>query len=404
MLVCFSKWRLAIFSLSLVAGLVLGDREPAIAEEPTVNSTPKQLIADLGAAQYEVRERAESQILTRGEEMLPELRQASLSPDPEVRMRAGTLLKRLTATLRLESFQRFLKNDPDVSLPGWDRFREQHGDTQDVRKLYVKMLEQEWDLIVTLETDPRMVDYLFYQRATRLRQRLYGTSQEPIRLGSAAAMLHAASLEDVPINPPSMEQIKFLLAAPDLSMSLQDIGSAPPVLSVFDHWLQTNLKIDRFSSEMRFVVLATCLRENIKSGVTIAKRLLEDRTVPLSFRGTGQHSPVNLDQQMIYALLAIAKLGSKEDINYVEMYFQDDSRLSNYLTPGDPFETQLRDVALVAAIHLSGENPKDFGFSRIMGDPNVLYNLRSIGFSTPVQRDAAFEKWQSAEYAKLTPK
>lgn len=393
-LLCLAALLIVTICVS-AAGNVLSAQEQSLGA-----TTGEDLIAQLGNQQYVVRQEAEVQILKRGPEMLPLLREARRSPDPEVRLRATTLYQQLSDRIRKDNFHRFADMAKDVDLPGWKRFQARHGDTKATRKLYVSILKDEWDVIVALETQPQMMDYLLFQRANKIREELYGPNHVQISEGTAAAMLHATSLEDVRITNPTMDQLKFLLAAPQVTASLQDPESAGPLLSVFDQWLQTNLKEGRFTQEMRFVVLTTCLREGIKSGKIVAKQMLDERASPIYQNAFGQFGAINATQQMMYAMLAIAKLGGKEDIEYLSKYFEDDTEVSLPTVQGDQFNTLLKDVALVAVLHLSGEDPKEFGYPRISTDPNFLYNIRSIGFTTDQQRAQAFRKWDKAQQPK----
>lgn len=389
----------------LIVSIIFGAAGNLLAQDETVgDSTNEELIAQLGNEQYLVREAAEDQIMKRGAGMLPLLREARRSPDPEVRLRAASLYQQLSDQVRRDNFNRFADMAKDVDLPGWKQFQERHGDTRATRKLYVSILKNEWDVIVALETQPQMIDYLLFQRANKIREDLYGPNHIQISEGTAAAMLHATSFEDIRITDPTMDQLKFLLAAPQVTTSLQDPESASPLLSVFDQWLETNLKSGRFTQEMRFVVLTTCLREGIKSGKIVAKQMLDERASPVYQNGFGQFGAINATQQMMYAMLAIAKLGDKEDIEYLSKYFDDETEVSLPTVQGDHFNTLLKDVALVAVLHLSGENPKDFGYPRISTDPNFLYNIRSIGFTTPEQREQAFQKWETAQQSKSDEK
>ncbi len=392
-----SDRRSLVLMVLVLISINFGAANCALAQEESSGATStEQLIAQLGDDAYQVREDAENRIMKRGAEMLPLLDDARRSPDPEIRRRATALYQQLSERVRKDNFRRFADMAKDIELPGWTRFRERHGDTKESRRLYVSILKQEWDVILALENEPQLMDYLLFQRANKIREELYGPNHIQISQGTAAAMLHATSFEDIRITDPTMDQLKFLLAAPQVTSSLQDPESAGPLLSVFDRWLEINLKSGRFTQEMRFVVLTTCLREGIKSGKIVAKQMLDERASPLYQNGFGQFGAINATQQMMYAMLAIAKLGGKEDIDYLRTYFDDETEVSLPTVQGDQFSTQLKDVALVAVLHLSGENPKEFGYPRISTDPNFLYNIRSIGFTTPEQREQAFQKWEKA--------
>ncbi|MEW4564587.1 HEAT repeat domain-containing protein [Bremerella sp. JC770] len=394
-----------LFAAFLIVSILLGVVGELWAQPPSSSAASGEaLIAQLGDEQYQVREQAERKIMQRGAPMLPLLREAARSPDPEIRLRATALYRQMSDRVRKDNLRRFADMADDVDLPGWKRFQERHGDTPAIRKLYVSILKDEWDIVVALETQPQMMDYLLFQRANKIREDLYGPDHIQISEGTAAAMLHATSFEDIRITDPTMDQLKFLLTAPQVTTSLQDPESAGPLLGVFDQWLESNLKSGRFSQEMRFVVLTTCLREGIKSGKIVAKQMLDERASPIYQNGFGQFGAVNTTQQMMYAMLAIAKLGGKEDIEYLSTYLDDATEISLPTAQGDRFSTLLKDVALVAVLHISGEDPKEFGYPRISTDPNFLYNIRSIGFTTDEQREKAFQKWEKSQKAQPSEK
>lgn len=359
------------------------------AEQPEPMLTDKQLVENLGAEAYLVRENAEAEILKRGKEILPLLDEARRSPDPEVRLRAGSLYLRLSERVRKENFEQFLDMADNIDLPGWKRFQERHGDTRDTRKLFVRMLKSEWALMTTMESQPHLVDYLLFQRANKLREELYGPSHIPITEGSTAAMLHATSYPQIRVSEPAMDEIKFLLADQQFIESLQDPQHSGPMLSIFNQWLKSNLKSRRFTEEMQYIVLMTCLREGIESGKILAKEMLVGEPA----NNFGRISTINTTQVKMYAMLAIAKLGNQDDIPFVKKYLDNTTDVLLPSVQGDQFNTQLRDVALVAVIHLSGEDPKEYGFPRISPDPNFLYNIRTVGFSSDEQRKKAFDHW-----------
>lgn len=395
-------WGWAIGGCLLVVGTasVMGE-EPETPKISWKEASGPKLVQLLGSDEFVLREGAEAEILTRGEDILELVRQAKSSPDPEVQLRASAIYDQLFDRLRDERFKRFVAMEKEVDLPGWPRFEQQHGDNEANRKLYVQMLRDEWDLLVKMESHPHLIDYLFYQRANKLRETFHNPELRAvggISRGSTATMFHVASQSDVRVTQAAMEQMRFLLANAQISGLLQETDPDNPMLSVFEHWIRSNLEMGRLTSEMRFAVLVTCMRDGIKSGTILAKQILEDRGKPVFEDGFSQlNLPIDSDQQVLYAMLAIAKLGSRQDLPAVERFLEDESEIEIGIAQADTFNTQFRDVALAVVIHLSGKSPKDFGFARIATDPNYVFNVRSIGFSSEEQREAAFDKWNKKQ-------
>ena len=132
------------------------------------------------------------------------------------------------------------------------------------------------------------------------------------------------------------------------------------------------------------------LQNNLKEGLDPALELLKAD-------GMSQHFKQ-------YAMLTVAKLGGKEHIPLIEPYLDDKTVCTTHTTmqggKRTMYQTQLRDVALVAIIHLSGKDPKDFGFNRLVRGEPYLFNPGTMGFEKEENdekdeaRDAAFAKWR----------
>src|SRR5262249_16710738 len=66
------------------------------------------------------------------------------------------------------------------------------------------------------------------------------------------------------------------------------------------------------------------------------------------------------------AILVIGQYGNKEHLAKVEPYLQDTTKCINFglvkALQANPVEIQTRDLALAVMIHLSGQDPKDYGY------------------------------------------
>ncbi len=87
----------------------------------------------------------------------------------------------------------------------------------------------------------------------------------------------------------------------------------------------------------------------------------------------------------------------------VEQYFADTEVCGRFNLRNVQSEVQVRDVALVVAIRLQGQEPKDFGFDHLEANEQVLYALHTVGFRTAEDRDAAFKKWAAWQTALAQP-
>ena len=121
--------------------------------------------------------------------------------------------------------------------------------------------------------------------------------------------------------------------------------------------------------------------------LTIARRLLAD-----------ERSPAQVRQN---ALLLVGKHGDESDVPLAEKFLADATPCGNLQMPGigRQVEFQLRDVALTAAVQLSGQKPRDYGFVYVM--PAQVANFQSslLIFARTQDRDVALKKWSEWRHA-----
>jgi hypothetical protein len=63
----------------------------------------------------------------------------------------------------------------------------------------------------------------------------------------------------------------------------------------------------------------------------------------------------------------------------------------------DTFETQVRDIALAALVEISGQDPREYGFSRLSRTRTAATTPQMLGFTTSQenQRDEGVKKWRA---------
>ena len=97
-----------------------------------------------------------------------------------------------------------------------------------------------------------------------------------------------------------------------------------------------------------------------------------------------------------YAVAALGRFGSKEDVAMLEPLLKDESvccTVSDARRQNAPIKTQVRDIALAVAIRLSGEDPRDYGFENPRESAETLYSFSSLGFREDAKREAVHAKW-----------
>lgn len=373
--------------------LLLSFSLPCIAQEKQAeNSNPKSqaeveaYIQQLGAASFEIREQAAKELLQLGSVAEKALEKNSKNPNPEIKHRSRALLAEIKVQNRKLTLSQFIdgKNAVDT-FPCWERYKKIVGDNTLSRQLYHKMATAEWELLSLAENAPEQVDYQFYKKASQLKTKVYTTQVHP-SLGSIATLLFIASDKRLEITTPAFSELQYLLSSPELSHALHHPDNSDAIYKVLDTWIESCVDNPHLKQQNRFIVLLFAIRENLKSGVSLAKSVV-DAPFPDFFSSQN-------NVHLIYAVLGIAKLGSEKDIAYLESLLDDHQSVFSYVS-NNSFETQVRDAALVGILHIKGKDPKKFGFTRLTVDPNYLYTYRTVGFASEIEREAAFDLWKA---------
>ncbi|TWT34472.1 hypothetical protein [Blastopirellula retiformator] len=367
--------------LALALLLALPVTSIALAQE---SATVDALVVDLGADDFQTRKRAAETLLDRGMAAHTALVAASTSPDPTVKMQAINLLDEIVLQDRRDRIDAFRAADKQVSLPCWDQFCEITGDDAVARRIFARMIESEWELFELANSKPEEIDYAIYRRALDMRTRLYN-NQSPPAMASVAALLLLTGSETFEVTAPAYAELQYSLSSRPITQALNNPEEAEIVRKLFNRWITHSVHSPYLTMQHRFSVLLLAIREDLRAGSLLARSMIEDPAP------STQSIPNNL--HLAYSILAIAKLGTTDDIPFLEQLFEDDSDVVP-VNQREPFESQVRDVALAAAIHLAGRSPREFGFDRINSDANYLYSYRTIGFASDVERSAAFDKWQ----------
>jgi hypothetical protein len=94
------------------------------------------------------------------------------------------------------------------------------------------------------------------------------------------------------------------------------------------------------------------------------------------------------------AILYLAKAGNTSHLHELELLLADETdlqqRRQNSVTT---YSSRVQDVALIALLHLTEQDPQDYGFNGLADDQQYLYK-GSIGFDDDQQRQAALTRWK----------
>jgi hypothetical protein len=376
---------LMLLALSLMAcfqaAAAIAADTPTTADDPVA----RQLVEQLGAPSFRVRERASRDLAKLGMSARDAMFAGLQSDDAEVRARCQQIL---SVVLEADYQARLLAfaNDRDgllqLDLPGWGAYREMVGDDRQARLLFVDMHRAEPGLMEAIEGGPRVLSEALAARGQQIHAAVFdqsGARKQP-SVGSLAAILFAAADPRVTL---SNELVNYMGSYSYQESFQQAITSGPRVLmlrKLLGAWVGRSM-----GTAGEFTSLVLALRYDLPEGLNPAMNVLS---------GTGAQSQVTM-----YALLIVGKFGQgtfgqEGHLDALERLLGDTTTCLSYQVNNEQFRTEVRDVALAVMVHLTGQDMKDYGFTRLQRNNQMLFNPGTLGFRDSDDRYAGIDKWK----------
>lgn len=394
---------------------------PALALGPRELSAPAQadshdpqriaeLIGELGAASFRVRERATRTLTEVGVPAKAALLKALESPDAEVRYRARLVLSDvldLDFKQRLDDFIDDVGGTREHDLPGWHRFREFVGDSPVARRLFIDMERNESALLEATELGAQSATTAFEARCQQIQEgmRIPGRQAErQVSVGTVAALLFVGADNNVAVNMQSAMCVTNFCYQQPFRQAIAGGDYSPLLKKLIGGWVRRDFASDPTAA---YQTMMLALTFNVRDGVEPALTMLKD----------GGGNP----HMRQYALLVVGKFGGPDEVARLEPLLNDQAVCAQQQIavqtggakngPPNPnnvknevIETQIRDVALAVMLHLSGQKLADFGFERAQPNGTILFNTATLGFAKPDDREAALAKWHTWRATQSAPK
>ncbi len=346
-------------------------------------------IEQLGSDEFVIRQRATRELIELGAPVLPSVRIAMDASDPEVRVRAKGIFRRVNQKLRFDRLRAFLlhrelgDHPPCESLPGWVTLRDAVGDTPAARNLLVVTLRDHWDLLEAFERradDPTKI----VSRQIRQLQEARRLDRHKLTVPKVTATLLMAQSPEVKVPKQQLANLLDVLNMPTTSRSnLSDVEKNPMGQQPFrDLVSQVLVRCDDPATARQ--VFSAALRYNLEAGLQPALTVIKNRDTPA--------------KMLPYALLTIARFGNEEHIDAVRPLLDDTAvyyQRVNGSNKSVTIECQVRDVALATIIHLTSKDPRQFGFTHAKTVSFSVYLAQSLGFQSDEARQQAHEKWEN---------
>ena len=395
--------RLMAASLLTASG-VMAPRHAAAAEpaEPTPTASPAKnsptteeidgWIAELGDDAYTVRKAAGERLLDAGMPARAPLLAIVDGPDPELRAAARRLVALIDRTefhRRLALFAADVDGRQGLTLPGWEKFRELVGGDSAARALFVEMQRHEGSLFsAVFGVSSQPAHELWEERLQRLvqRQNMVGGRNVNPPLGSCAAMVYLGSVPDMEVSDRTAMHVDHLIQASPIRDVLRPAEPSDPIRRLVVSWILNSPNQSELALQRRLSVAS-------------ANGLKECTPLALALAGEDPQYLRVLPQTRAAAILVAGQLGGPEHVERLEPLLEDATAC---FSPGvrqgigqGQSVVQIRDVALVVMLHLTGQQPSDYGYTRARMQPQQLFELPTLFAENDLQRTDAIEKWRT---------
>ena len=356
-------------------------------KDPAAAARAETLVEQLGDRRFRIRRQAAQSLRQIGLPALKALQNAIKSPDLEVRVRAAQLLEdveRLDHERRLRAFLANPDDQSDRVLPGWKRYRESVGDDRVSRELFVEMQRAEPKLFRMLEAGGKELTNRYETRCVELQSDYSHGHRRKAAMGSVCAMLFVGGVPEVTMSDQTAVVIYNFAHYTEFRTALTSGPKVNQFRKLLGGW------IARPGAAAAYQRTRLAMRYNLSEGLVPALEVV-------SSGGSNSH--------LQYAILAVGKLGGREHVPVLEKLLDNQAVLGTTRLNNQPNATcEVRDMALAVILHLTGQDPKQYGFKRLRQDSQNLFSANSAGFANDVERKTAFKKWAEWKAANAASK
>ncbi len=401
-------------TLTAVNGVRAASPDPAdLAIPPAELLKAKELVRQLASEDYNVREEANKSLAKMGRLARPVLMEAAATdPSAEVRSRAARLLPKAEAEELQARIDTFLADDAlafEHELPGWSEFRATTGAEwrlfgislfKDVeigkaaRTVFAELLEATTNrsLLMGIGGDPSELGQALAARKWELYNNRLPRGPNPMvrnpTVPDVITLLFAESQVSSRFIPAGrVVSVSFLLNSAGINGAFSGDGEKVAVYrAVIAKWIET-----RDDSSSQYQAMSTATSLNLHGpGSRVACRLLRDKKGTPTYRG---HAAVNLVRwKADWALPDLEKAMTDDSVVYA---------VRNAINQPPHDAILMKDVALVAAIFLTDQNPADYGFQSRTNYGSTTSMTSYMQWSIPgdswgsffIRRSLALGKW-----------
>jgi hypothetical protein len=376
---------------------------PATPSTEPVPPTANQLaewIGQLGHSSYAIRQSAAERLMAAGAVARDALSKESDSPDPETRAAARRIIALIDtseANRRLAEFAADTDGSRGITLPGWTEFGEIVGQDEAARALFVDMQRHEAPLLAEVfGPEPREGKSSWDDRLMRLLnvRPVPGPQAFAPPLGSCATMMFLGTVPNADVNDTRANYLFGLALRPPLREALQAHHTPNTLRKLVVAWI---IKCPNHTEPALRDRLTLMLIYGFEEGLPLPEAIV---------RGGPEYLAIS-PALRASAALAVGRFGSKDDVSILEPMLDDETV---FAAPNGPQGlvgvVQVRDVALASMLHLTNQEPKDYGFAHVRLNPQTLFEPISLSLDNNEDRISAMAKWhawKAVQASTITP-
>jgi hypothetical protein len=367
--------------------------EPAPAKAE--NERAAELVRELGDARFKVRDAAARELRRMGRSAKQAVEAGIKNTDPEISRRCIQLLPEIMALdlqSRIDAFLADKDSKRKHNLPLIETYSKTVGLHAAGRELYMDIIKENGAFLEDCLQNPKLAGEKCLTRAKEIQSKMLaigqgGQGRPQMNPSDIAPLFLLGADSEMSKNIPGdsfVPALNFMWQAP-FQNALNNGEQAAPFRKLFVAWANGRTDVDSISN-----ALAVVLNNNVKEGAGFAVKMMRSKDL----RGWTRAQ----------AITVVGKFGGKEHVSDMVAMFGDKAQVANVQRNNVKISTQVNDVALAMAVHLTGQNHLDYGFDLLQNQPALLWAYQYHGFSTDEKRAAAFKKWDGwSEEQKKDP-
>lgn len=349
-----------VLSLFAFLALALLPKVGQLHADPPSAVEIRELFMQLGSAEFAVRERAVDGLTELGSSIVPQMQaMVAKSNDPEVKLRAGQIIKQLTDGDLASQIDAFLAGG-NVNFPGWPIARLVLGDNGAIRELFVQMMSEHPEIVASLEQTTRDRAVALDKVLVDIQNKMFKQRKFPNQADTFALLL-ATIDNDVPISE-LFERVMLSTLQKEAATKIRtDAQLSGPFKGLLKRW------IVRCRQENRHLVLLLTMEWDMEIGMPVAVETLTESDQP---------------ETLAIAMQTIARFGGREQVEFVVPFLDDKQTVQERgFVRGKEVMTQVGDVAMVTIARLFNLELSELGFPKNSDDPIFSFRVAEVGFA-----------------------